>query len=108
MSETFHLMIDDCSIYIDELEQLDPHTEIEDCSIDSAIQWTRKQVEDAVHPIANILNSLYNAISDIAPDEMEVSMQFKICLNGATPVLKIISSEASAEIAVKFTWKKPS
>lgn len=33
-------------------------------------------------------------------------MQFSLSVNGETPVLKIVSATSSAQLSIKFVWKK--
>ena len=42
----------------------------------------------------------------MAPDEMELSMQFEMGISGNTPVLKIVSAESKFQLAAKFVWRK--
>ena len=107
MGQVRELNIDGYPIYIDQLKQLDTTVTSHDAGSLSRkiIEWNAKEIEQAMRPAISILNSLRSAAKDMAPDEMELSMQFEMDLKGETPVLKIVSAEASAQIAVKFTWK---
>lgn len=108
MSKFNELIIDGYSIYIDRLEQLDEKQYTHDASVKAkrtALEWTPPNIEQALKPVVKILDSIKNAARDATPDEIELSMQFDISLKGETPVLKIVSAETSAQLAVKFTWK---
>ena len=52
------------------------------------------------------MNSLREATKDMAPDEMELSMQFEMAISGEMPVLKIVSAESKCQLAAKFVWRK--
>ena len=41
----------------------------------------------------------------MTPDELELSMQLEIAVNGETPVFKVISLGSKCQIAAKFVWK---
>lgn len=99
--------IDGYSIIIDGLNQYNPGQIIDDsCNLsERVIKWTTEQVTQAMTPAICIMNSLREAASKIGPDEMELAMQFGMGLNGDTPVFKILSAEATAQISVKFVWK---
>lgn len=99
------LKIGDNIIYIDNIEQLG---EIKDASRISRepLQWTENQIEKALAPVVTIFDNLKNAANDIKPDEMELEMQFSLSINGETPVLKIVSATSSAQLSIKFVWKK--
>lgn len=100
--------IDGCSIYVEKLQQYDPDQYIDDAGgiANSVLNWTADQITEAMRPAVNILNSLRNATQEIVPDEMELAMQFEVGLNGKMPVFKIVSTQATAQIAVKFVWKQ--
>lgn len=101
------LRIDGCAIYIEELEQLSPAENMHDSGgvTSRIISWSTQEIEQAINPVMSIWKSLRNAASKTLPNEMELSMQFEISLKGETPILKIVSTESAAQIAVKFTWK---
>lgn len=105
MARNKELKIDGYSIYIDQLNQLDTNARSHDAGSNKAINWTVQQMEYAMKPVISILNSLRSAFEDTIPDDMELSMQFEISLKGETPILKIVSAESKAQIAVKFLWK---
>lgn len=108
MLKSNELKIDGYSIYIDQLKQLDGNINTHDAggSGKKALDWASNEFERALKPAINICNSLRNAANEIEPNEIEFSMQFEICLKGETPVLKIVSAESTAQIAIKFVWKK--
>lgn len=107
MSKVNEIIIDGYSVYIENLEQLDKKLDSHDASYskETAIEWTTQGIEQAMKPLKSVADSLRNVAKDVAPNEMELSMQFDISLKGETPVLKIVSAETTAQIAVKFVWK---
>ena len=106
MAKSRELMIDGYSIYIDELEQLDTKKYEHDASVVSKpIQWAAEGLEQAIRPALGMMKAFRSAARDLMPDEMELSMQFTVNLKGEIPVLKIVSGESSAQIAVTFSWK---
>lgn len=101
------LKIEGYSIYVETIHQHNPNRYTDDASTaEKALKWTSSQITDAMKPAVSILNSLRKATQEMAPDEMELSMQFELGLNGEIPIFKIVSAEATAQIAVKFVWKK--
>lgn len=102
------IKIDGYSIYIGQLKQLENNTGMHDMANvgSKAINWASSEIEDAMKPIVSIWNSLRNTAKEVMSNEMELSMQFEVCLKGQTPVLKIVSAESSAQISIKFVWKK--
>jgi len=107
MSKVNEIVIDGYSVYIENLEQLDKNQNTHDSirQKKEKIEWTIQDIEQTLKPIISIFDSFRNAVKDATPNEMEFSMQFDISLKGETPVLKIVSAETSAQIAVKFVWK---
>lgn len=106
---TRRIDIDGYSILIDELPQHNQSIQyINDAggAAEKALNWTANQIAAAMKPAVSILDSLRNSAKEMSPDEMEISMQFDLALNGEVPVFKIASAEASAQIAVKLVWKK--
>lgn len=106
MTRNNELMIDGYSIYIDQLNQLDKNHSTHDSGITNALTWTSNQIKEAMKPAVSILDSLRKAAENLAPDEMEISMQFEVSIKGETPILKIVSAGSAAQMAVKFVWKK--
>lgn len=100
------LKIDGFSIYIDKLNPVDQNYSSHDFGRTDTLSWTSKQIEKAMKPAVNILDSLREAAKDLVPDEMEISMQFEVSIKGETPILKIVSAESAAQMSVKFIWKK--
>lgn len=99
------LKIGDNIIYIDKIEQLGSSQDASRIS-HGALKWTKEQIEKALTPVVSIFDTLKNAAKDIEPDEMELEMQFSLSVNGETPVLKIVSATSSAQLSIKFVWKK--
>lgn len=99
------ILVDGCSIFIENLEQLNKNTHDASTLRNTAIAWTTQGIEQTLKPVISIFKSLQNAAKDVTPDEIELSMQLDIGLNGEIPVLKIVSAEATAQIAVKLVWK---
>jgi len=100
------IKIDGCSIYIEQLDQVGSTKVCHDAGGNRPLTWTIEQLQNALKPAAAILNSLREAAKDMAPDEMELSMQFEMAISGETPVLKIVSAESKCQLAAKFVWKK--
>ena len=106
MSNVQELKINGGSLYIEELEQLDANSFKHDMrKKDRAIIWDEDKIKETIQPSISICEAFRNLPAEILPDEMELSMNFKLCLKGETPVLKIVSTEASAEICIKYVWK---
>ncbi|WP_217959516.1 hypothetical protein [Acutalibacter muris] len=95
------------TLFIDQVQQLDENMVSHDSGAAGKVaRWATEEITKAVQPTLAILDSIRVAAETAAPDEMEASMQFAICLKGETPVLKVISGESSAQISVRFLWKK--
>ena len=107
MSKTQELVIDGCTIYIDQLEQLDGNAYMHDAGgfANKAVDWAADRITDAIKPAVTIWQSLLQVSDQNQLSEMELSMQFAIVLKGEIPVLKIVSGESSAQISIKFSWK---
>lgn len=99
------LKIGDNIIYIDNIEQLGQSKDAVKISREP-IQWTEDQIKKSLIPVVAIFDNLKNAANDIKPDQMELGMQFSLSINGETPVLKIVSATSSAQLSIKFVWKK--
>ena len=105
MMKNKELKIGDNIIYIDNIEQLGTCKDASRISREP-LRWTEEQIERALTPVVSIFDTLKNAAKDIEPDEMELEMQFSLSVNGETPVLKIVSATSSAQLSIKFVWKK--
>lgn len=98
------LKIGDNIIYVDNIEQFG---ECHDASklLQHPLEWSAEQLEKAMEPAVSIFNVLKKSVNSIAPDEIELAMQFSLSVNGETPVLKIVSAASAAQLSVKFVWK---
>lgn len=108
MGKINEIIIDGYSIYIEHLDQLEKSPNTHDANLfkNAAIEWTAQGIEQTLKPIISMLNTFQTVSKDSLPDETELSLQFDICLKGEMPVLKIVGAESSAQIGVKFVWKK--
>lgn len=106
--EARKIIIDGTEIYIEGLEDFTGPESEHDAGVldEGVVHWTTKQLQNALKPAATILNSLRESTKDMAPDEMELSMQFEMGISGNTPVLKIVSAESKFQLAAKFVWRK--
>lgn len=101
------IVVDGYSIFIEGINQNKTGPYVNDSgSVSKVLKWTSEQLTEATKPVVTILKSLHNSAREMAPDEMELSMQFGLGLNGEVPIFKIVSAEAAAQIAVKCVWKK--
>lgn len=101
------IIVDGHSIFIENIEQNKPNPYLDDASsVGKVLSWTSEQIVEATKPVAAILTSLRNSAKEMAPDEMELAMQFDLSLNGEVPVFKVVSAEAAAQVSVKCVWKK--
>lgn len=98
--EGFNIVIDDLDQY-----NADPVVDQANDCTEKIIKWTTEQVTLAMKPAVAVVKSLREATAKMAPDEMELEMQFGIALDGEMPLIKILSTEATAQISAKFTWK---
>lgn len=93
------------SIFIEDISQNGPYIN-DSGGFKQVLTWTSAQITEATKPVVAIFMSLRDAAREMAPDEMELSMQFELGLNGELPIFKVVSAEAAAQIAVKCVWKK--
>lgn len=92
-------------IYIDTIDQLGEGKDAAKLS-KTPLEWSLDDLKNALTPAVSIFDTLKEAANDIAPDEMELAMQFSLSVNGTTPVLKIVSATSEAQLSIKFIWKK--
>ena len=101
------ILIDGCSIIIENVKQNNSESYINDSSgFTKILSWTKEQIIEATKPAVTILKSLRDSTQEMASDEMELSMQFGLELNGETPIFKVVSVGSTAQISVKCVWKK--
>lgn len=108
MSRISELSIDNHTIYIEELAQLDNNGDKHDARSfkNKVINWTTDEIKNALKPTLCIWESLLNVSKQAELSELELSLQFEVCLKGEIPVFKIVSTESSAQVAIRFSWKK--
>ena len=109
MSKVREVEINGCSIFFEELEQLQKEASTHDMqsSGGSAIfKWGKEALEQATQPLVDALEGFRQATQHMASDELELSMQLELAANGETPVFKVVSVGSKCQIAAKFVWKK--
>ena len=108
MAKIHKVNINDCAIFFEELEQLDKANITHDGAKPSEkdLSWSAETLKQAAKPLVDTLSALHEAAKPMVPDELELSMQLELALNGETPVFKVVSMGASCQIAAKFVWKK--
>ena len=98
--------IDGCSVFLEELDPIDKVYDTHDAKKESCIvTWATNQIVNTLRPALTIMKSLHEAAMDMKPSEMNASMKFSLGLKGEVPVIKIVSSETSAQFELSFSWK---
>lgn len=107
MGNCSEILIDGCPLIIENVEQMDDnYNNHHSNATTKALNWASEEMRSALRPAISIMKSIRDTAEEYAPDEMEVSMEFAVCLKGETPVFKVVSGEAQAQIAVTFSWKR--
>ena len=111
MSDSCELKIEgcDCSVYIEDLKQIDDEYTWEHDAGQSGnrvVNMTLRQIEDAVKPVISIFQAVKNAIKNDEPDEIEVDMNIGVCLKGEVPVFQVFSAQSTTTVGIKIKWKK--
>lgn len=109
MSKAQEVKINGCSIFFEEMDQLQKSINTHDGRKNGGniiLDWGNDALKQAVQPLVTALDVLHQATASIAPDELELSMQLEMAANGATPVFKVVSIGSKCQIAAKFVWKK--
>lgn len=109
MGKIHEVKINECSIFFEELEQLQAPQPTHDSSRQSGgpLTWTNDMLREAAQPLVDALGALHQAAQSMAPDELELSMQLNLAVSGNTPVFKVLSMEGGCQFEAKFVWKKP-
>ena len=109
MGPVHEVEINGCSIFFEELEQLQEPDETHDAWADSdggPLTWTETMIKKAAQPLVDALGVLHQAAQSMDPDELELSMQLELAVSGNTPVFKVLSMGGNCQLAAKFVWKK--
>lgn len=108
MGNVHEVKINGCSIFFEELEQMQKTATTHDARSGSggSFSWSIDTLKQAAQPLVAALSALHDAAESMAPDELELSMQLELAANGETPVFKVVSLGTSCQIAAKFVWKK--
>lgn len=110
MGKIHEVKINECSIFFEELEQLQTPQPSHDSGRQTGggpLDWTNDMLRQAAQPLVDALGALHQAAQSMAPDELELSMQLNLAVSGNTPVFKVLSMEGGCQFAAKFVWKKP-
>ena len=109
MSKVHEVKINGCSIFFEELEQLQKRTNTHDAqsiNANTIFKWEDEALKQAAQPLVHALEGFRQATQHMTPDELELSMQLELAANGETPVFKVVSIGSKCQIAAKFVWKK--
>lgn len=107
MKERQEVKIGDCSIFFEELEQMQATQPTHDSRRPSGspLTWTKDMLREAAQPLVDALGTLHQATQSMAPDQLELSMQLNLAVSGNTPVFKVVSMEGGCQFVAKFVWK---
>ena len=107
MAKVHEVKINGCSIFFEELDQLQEPEMTRDAGVaDTILNWSEDVIKQAAQPLVDALGILHRAAQSMAPDELELSMKLELAANGETPVFKVLSLGSKCQIAAKFVWKK--
>jgi len=107
MANMREVKINGYSVFFEELEQLQkPDRRHDSQAVETILNWSDDVLGKAAQPLLDVLSGLRQATQAMAPDEMELSMQLELAVNGETPVFKVLSLGSKCQIAAKFVWKK--
>lgn len=109
MANIREVKINNCSIYFENLEQAIKPDSTQDAKLlsnDAVLTWSSEMLSNAVAPLVDVLDMLHRESNRMSPDEIELTMQLEVALNGETPVFKVVSLGSKYNISAKFVWKK--
>lgn len=107
MEEVREVIINGCSIFFEKLDEIQISDVTHDTKIsDGPLKWTDETIKKAAQPLVDALSGFRQAAQTMAPDELELSMQLELAINGTTPVFKVLSMGSTYQIGAKFVWKK--
>ncbi len=109
MAKAREIKINGCSIFFEELDQLQKSAITHDAQPhlgDTILDWSDDALKRAAQPLVDALSVFHQAALPMAPDELELSMQLELSANGETPVFKVLSLGSKCQISAKFVWKK--
>lgn len=97
------ILVDGEILYIEGLKSLDgdqfEYNGIRDAfSIDN--------LKTALKPVAQVGKVIKEGMLDLAPDEVEMTIQLQLAVSGDKLAFSLIKAEAEAHLTVKYVWKK--
>lgn len=107
MKKAQEVKINGCSIFFEELDQIQTPMSTHDSwkQNDGPLTWTNDVLRKAAQPLVDALGTLHQAAQSMSPDELELSMQLNLVLSGNTPVFKVLAMEGGCQFKAKFVWK---
>ncbi len=107
MRDTYEVKINGCSIFF-EMEQLKMSHNTHDSSrgAKKMLDWSDNVLKQAAQPLVGAFEDFHQSVQSLSPDELELTMQLELALNGETPVFKVFSAGSKCQISAKFIWKK--
>lgn len=97
------ILVDGEILYIEGLKTLDgdqfQYNGIRDAfSIDN--------LKTALKPVAQVGKVIKEGMLELAPDEVEMTIQLQLAVSGDKLAFSLIKAEAEAHLTVKYVWKK--
>lgn len=97
------ILVDGEILYIEGLKSLDgdqfEYNGIRDAfSIDN--------LKTALKPVAQVGKVIKEGMLELAPDEVEMTIQLQLAVSGDKLAFSLIKAEAEAHLTVKYVWKK--
>ncbi len=91
--------IDDELLYIADLA-----TSGKDVSKD--LKFTENDLKKAFSPIMKFGKNLKEGMQELAPDEIEISMQVSLSIENNKFIFGLVNLASEAQFSVKYSWKK--
>lgn len=65
-----------------------------------------EQIKNSLKPIINLGQDVKEAIKEVSPDQVEITMQVSIGIENNDFIFSLVNSTAEAQLSVKCLWNK--
>ena len=97
------ILVDGEILYIEGLKSLDGD-EFEYNGVRDA--FSIDNLKTALKPVAHVGKVIKEGMLELAPDEVEMTIQLQLAVSGDKLAFSLIKAEAEAHLTVKYVWKK--
>lgn len=67
---------------------------------------SKSDIKKSLKPILSLGQEVKESIKEMAPDEVEITMQVSVAVDNNNFIFCLVNASAEAQLSIKYLWKK--